>query len=66
VDVVPISTADDGYARAEGRGYADAAQWRRAHEEFFCSEEVARFLAATPVIDDDTPVVTERFRLIKP
>jgi hypothetical protein len=27
---------------------------------------VARFLGATPVIGDDTLVVTERFRLIMP
>ena len=65
VGVVPISTVDDEYARAEGRGYADAAQWRRAHEDFFRSDEVARFLGAVPVMDDDTLVVTERFRLIK-
>jgi len=28
VRVVPISAVDDEYARAEGRGYADAAEWR--------------------------------------
>lgn len=66
VGVVPISVVDDEYARAEGRGYADAAEWRRAHEDFFRSEGVARFLGAAPVIDDDTLVVTERFRLIRP
>jgi uncharacterized protein YhfF len=66
VHVVPISTVDDEYARAEGRGYADAADWRRAHEDFFQSEGVARFLGAVPVIDDDTLVVAERFRLISP
>jgi len=33
---------------------------------FFRSEGVARFLGAAPVIDDDTLVVTERFRLIRP
>jgi uncharacterized protein YhfF len=37
---------DDDYARADGRGYADAAPWRRAHEDFFRSG-VARFPAAT-------------------
>jgi uncharacterized protein YhfF len=66
VGVVPISMVDDVYARAEGRGYADAGEWRRAHEDFFRSEGVARFLGAVPVIDDDTLVVTERFRLIRP
>jgi uncharacterized protein YhfF len=65
VRVVPISEVDDDYARAEGRGYVDAAQWRRAHEEFFRSEGVAAFLGAVPKISDDTLVVTERFRLVK-
>jgi len=66
VRVVPISMVDDDYASAEGRGYADAAEWRRAHEDFFRSEGVAEFLSATPAIGDGTLVVTERFRLIKP
>ena len=66
VSVIPISTVSDEYARAEGRGYASAAEWRGAHEDFFTSEGVARFLGTTPVIDDDTLVVTERFRLIRP
>ena len=51
---------------AEGRGYADATEWRRAHEDFFRSEGVAGFLGGTPVIGDGTLVVTERFRLINP
>lgn len=63
VRVVPISEVDDDYARAEGRGYADAAEWRRAHEDFFRSEGITAFLGVTPVIDDRTLVVTERFRL---
>jgi len=57
VAVVPISSVGDEYARAEGRGYADAAEWRRAHEDFFTSDGVARLLGATPVIDDHTLVV---------
>jgi uncharacterized protein YhfF len=65
VRVVPISEVDDDYALAEGRGYADAAEWRRAHEDFFRSEGIAEFLGAAPTIDDDTLVVTERFRLVK-
>jgi uncharacterized protein YhfF len=66
VRVLPISVIDDGYAHAEGRGYADAADWRRAHEEFFTSDGVAEYLGTAPVIGDDTLVVTERFRLIEP
>lgn len=66
VRVVPIKDIDDDFARAEGRGYADVAQWRTAHEEFFQSEGVREFLGRTPVIDDDTLVVAERFRVVTP
>jgi uncharacterized protein YhfF len=64
VDIVPISTVTDDYAHAEGRGYRDAAQWRAAHETFFQSDFVAEFLGHTPRFDDDTPVVTQHFRVI--
>ena len=47
VRVVPISEVDHEYARAESRGYADAAEWRRAHEDFFRSEGIAEFPSAT-------------------
>jgi uncharacterized protein YhfF len=66
VRVIPISEVDDDYARAEGRGYAGAAHWRRAHEEFFRSPGVAAYLGAIPEISDSTLVVAERFRLIMP
>ncbi|WP_189251145.1 ASCH domain-containing protein, partial [Streptosporangium pseudovulgare] len=66
VRVVPMKEIDDDFARAEGRGYSDVAQWRTAHEEFFRSDGVSEFLGRTPVIDDDTLVVAERFRVVEP
>ncbi|GAA3110934.1 ASCH domain-containing protein [Streptomyces echinatus] len=63
VRVVPMREIDDDFARAEGRGYADVAQWRTAHEEFFRSDGVSEFLGRTPVIDDATLVVAQRFRV---
>lgn len=66
VRVVPIKDIDDAFARAEGRGYADVAEWRTAHEEFFRSEGVSGFLGRTPVIDDETLVVAQRFRVVEP
>lgn len=66
VRVVPISQVDDDYAIAEARGYSDAAEWRRAHEDFFRNEGVAAFLGFVPEISDNTLVITERFRLIDP
>ncbi|MFJ9866845.1 hypothetical protein [Streptomyces sp. NPDC101165] len=44
---------DDDFARAEGRGYSDVAQWRAAHEEFFRSTGVIQFLGRTPVVELD-------------
>jgi uncharacterized protein YhfF len=63
VRVVPMKEIDDDFARAEGRGYSDAAQWRAAHEEFFRSQGVSEFLGHTPMVGDDTLVVAERFRV---
>jgi uncharacterized protein YhfF len=66
VRILPISMVDDDYALAEGRGYADAADWRRAHEDFFTSDGVAEYLGTTPATGDGMLVVAERFRLVKP
>ncbi|MBB6629732.1 hypothetical protein H5V45_20615 [Nocardioides sp. KIGAM211] len=52
------------YAHAEGRGYSDVAAWRIAHEDLFRSDCVAKVLGYVPEINDDTPVVTQRFRLV--
>jgi glutamate/tyrosine decarboxylase-like PLP-dependent enzyme/uncharacterized protein YhfF len=65
VGVVPVNSVGDDYAHAEGRGYADAAQWRAAHEELFTSPEVSAYLGFTPEMSDDTLVVTERFRVVR-
>ncbi|MEV5571672.1 ASCH domain-containing protein [Spirillospora sp. NPDC052269] len=64
VRTVPIKDIDDAFAIAEGRGYTGAAEWRTAHEAFFQSEGVSEFLGHTPVIDDTTLVVAERFRVV--
>jgi dipeptidase E len=64
VGTEPISAITDEYAHAEGRGYRDAAHWRAEHEDFFRSEFVAGILGGVPDLDDDTLVVTQRFRLV--
>ncbi|QTE03002.1 ASCH domain-containing protein [Streptomyces cyanogenus] len=66
VRIVPMKEIDDDFARAEGRGYRDVAEWRAAHEEFFRSAGVSEYLGHTPVIDDDTLVVAQRFRVVEP
>src|ERR1700685_1498493 len=35
VQLMRICEVDDDYAHAEGRGYADAVEWRQAHQDFF-------------------------------
>ncbi|WP_055585550.1 ASCH domain-containing protein [Streptacidiphilus griseoplanus] len=66
VRVVPMKEIDDDFARAEGRGYGGAGEWRAAHEAFFRSEGVSAFLGRTPVVDGDTLVVAQRFRVVEP
>jgi uncharacterized protein YhfF len=66
VRVVPVRDIDDDFARAEGRGYPDAAAWRAAHRDFFQGDGVCSYLGHTPDFDDNTLVVAERFRVVDP
>ena len=54
VDVVPAGQVDLKFARDEGEGFESVADWRAAHERFWCDR----------AITDETLVVCERFRLI--
>jgi uncharacterized protein YhfF len=65
VDVRRLGDVDDAIAWAEGEGFSDAADWRRAHEDFWrSSNEVDAVTAAIPGwrLDDDALVVIEHFR----
>ncbi|GAA0915600.1 2'-5' RNA ligase family protein [Nonomuraea longicatena] len=64
VRVVPLRDVDDRFARDEGEGFADTAEWRAAHVAFWTSPGMVAALGERPLIDDDTPVVAERFRLL--
>ncbi|CAK7279602.1 ASCH domain-containing protein [Streptomyces misionensis] len=66
VRVIPFGAVDDRFARDEGRGYADAAEWAAAHREFFGGETMTELLGYTPAVDDDALVVAERFRVVDP
>lgn len=66
VRVVPVRDIDADFARAEGRGYRDAAAWRTAHADFFQSDGVSSYLGHTPAFTDETLVVAERFRIVEP
>jgi uncharacterized protein YhfF len=56
VRVVRMADVDLQFARDEGEGFESVADWRSAHELFWAEHE----------IDDDTPIVAERFRLVEP
>jgi uncharacterized protein YhfF len=66
--VVRLADVDDRHAIDEGEGYANAAEFRVAHERFWNSYiDDLRAALGDPAfaIDDDTLVVLERFRIVE-
>lgn len=66
--VVRLADVDDQYAIDEGEGYANAAEFRVSHERFWNGylDELREQLGDPDfVIDDDTLVVCERFRVVE-
>ncbi len=64
--VVPMAEVDDAFARDEGEGFADALDWRVAHERFWNSyiDELRERLGDPSwSLGDDTLIVCQRFRL---
>lgn len=62
--VRPLGLVDDAVAVAEGEDYTTAAGWRAEHERFWLDEVLPGREAETPLlIDDETPVVVEWFRV---
>jgi uncharacterized protein YhfF len=65
VRVVRLGDVDLQHALDEGEGFETVAQWRSGHEEFWHSEEIRAELGDPEfTVDDDTPIVAERFRLV--
>ncbi|MFC7218973.1 ASCH domain-containing protein [Streptomyces polyrhachis] len=65
VRVVPLAEVDLAHAVDEGEGHATVAGWRAAHERFWHSEQLRAALGDPGfTVDDTTPVVLERFRLV--
>jgi len=65
VRIVPLSEVDDAHARDEGEGHETAAAWRTAHETYWHSGRMRSALGDSAfTVDDATPVVLERFRLV--
>jgi len=64
--VLRMADVDDAFAVDEGEGFADAAEWRAAHERYFGShvDELRERLGDPSwTLDDDTLIVCQRFRL---
>lgn len=66
VRVAPLRDVDLQHAVDEGEGYRTVAEWRRGHEEFWHSDEMRAHLGDPDyTVDDDTPLVLQRFRLVE-
>lgn len=67
-EIATISTVSDQFARDEGEGFADAGDWRIAHERFWNSylDELRRGLGdPTFSLTDSTPVVCQWFTVVE-
>lgn len=66
VRVVRVGDVDLRHAIDEGEGYESVAAWRAGHEEFWHSASVRAELGDPGfTVGDDTPIVAERFRLVR-
>jgi uncharacterized protein YhfF len=69
VRVLRLADVDIAVARDEGEGFRTVAEWRRDHEAFwnsYADELRSRLGDPSWRLEDETPVVVERFRLMDP
>ncbi|OEU96580.1 ASCH domain-containing protein [Streptomyces oceani] len=65
VRLLRLAEVDLAHAVDEGEGYRTVAEWRAGHEDFWHSAELRASLGDPEfTVDDETLVVTERFRLL--
>lgn len=67
-EISTIALVGDAFARDEGEGFADAADWRVAHERFWNSylADLRRGLGDPGfTLQDSTPVVCQWFRVVQ-
>jgi uncharacterized protein YhfF len=66
VRVVTLGQVDLAHAIDEGEGDTSVAEWRAGHERFWHSEEMRAELGDPEfTVDDATPAILQRFRLIR-
>lgn len=66
--VLRMADVDDGFARDEGEGFRDAADWRIAHERYwngYLDELRERLGEPDWSLTDDTRVVCQHFTLVE-
>lgn len=65
VGVSRLGDVDLDHARDEGEGHDSVAAWRAGHVEYWHGLDYRAWLGNPGfTVDDDTPVVLERFRLV--
>jgi uncharacterized protein YhfF/isopentenyldiphosphate isomerase len=65
VRVLPLGDVDLAYVREEGEGHGSVPEWRAAHERFWHGAEMRAALGDPAfTVDDRTPVVAQRFRVV--
>jgi uncharacterized protein YhfF len=66
VRVSRLGDVDLDHARDEGEGDDSVAAWRAGHEEYWHGVDYRGWLGDPDfIVNDDTPVVLERFRLVE-
>jgi uncharacterized protein YhfF len=66
VRVIRLGDVDLAHALGEGEGYRSVAEWRAGHERFWHSVEMREALDDPEfMVDDDTLVVAQAFRLVE-
>lgn len=66
VRIVPLRDVDLEHVVDEGEGFRTVDEWRAAHERFWSSDEMrAELDDSSFTVDDATPVVLQRLRVIE-
>jgi uncharacterized protein YhfF len=66
VRVLPLAEVDRQHALDEGEGFEDVAQWRADHEGYWQSTQYRAAIGRPGfTVDDATPVIAQRFTLVR-